>query len=399
MGPDGTLRTSHSSDYPQFRQMRAAVKDQAEMIAVSWAERTDLTYGSDQEMQKAYRQYVSGWMFGSFGLKPALGRLFTENDDSTPRTHPYAVLSYDYWTRRFGRDAKVIGSTFHLEHGLYQIVGVAPRPFTGTEPGTVTDIFIPTMMHAGVTHDDWNWLRTLVRLKPGVIREPVRDRLQSTLQAVQHERAKGFIGWPKSRLDNFLKQTVLLEPAAAGVSEMRQDYRHALTALALLVALVLLIACANVANLLTAQAAARAREMALRVAIGAGRWRLVQLVLVESAWLAFLAAAIGGLFAWWSAPFVVARINPPDNPARLVLPADWRVMGFGLALTFAVMFLFGLAPALRASAVKPASALKGGEDPHTRRRLMHALIAAQVAFCFLVLFVAGLFVATFDRLS
>src|SRR5207302_10003056 len=111
---------------------------------------------------------------------------------------------------------------------------------------------------------------------------------------------------------------------------MQQDYRRSLVALGVLVALVLLIACANVANLMTAQAAARAREMALRVSIGAGRWRLVQLVLVESAWLAFLAAAVGGLFAWWSAPFVVSRINPPDNPARLFLPADWRVVGFCL---------------------------------------------------------------------
>ncbi len=124
----------------------------------------------------------------------------------------------------------------------------------------------------------------------------------------------------------------------------------------------------------------------------------MQLVLVESAWLAFLAAALGGVFAWWAAPLVVSMINPPDNPARLFLPADWRVLGFGLALTVGVMLLFGLAPALRASAVKPVSALKGGEDPHSRRRLMHALIAVQTAFCFLVLFVAGLFVATFERL-
>ena len=180
---------------------------------------------------------------------------------------------------------------------------------------------------------------------------------------------------------------------------MQKDYQRSLLALGVLVMLVLLIACANVANLMAAQAAARAREMALRVSIGAGRWRLVQFVLVESAFLAFLAAAIGMLFAWWSAPLVVRMINPPDDPAHLVLPADWRVIGFGLLLTLAVTLLFGLAPALRASGVKPISALKGGDDVRMRRPLMHALIAVQVAFCFLVLFVGGLFIATFHRLA
>jgi predicted permease len=399
MGPGGDFRISDSNEYPQFRRMRAAVRDQAEMIAVSWVERADLTFGSDQEMEKAYRQYVSGWMFDSFGLKPALGRLFTENDDSTPGAPAYAVLSYDYWTRHFGRDPKVTGRTFRMGNDVFQIVGVAPESFTGTEPGVITDIFIPTMMHGGVTHDDWSWIRTFVRLKPGATQEPVRDKLQAVFNAIQHERARAFVGWPKRRLDNFLKQTLLLEPAATGLSWMQAEYRRSLTILGVLVALVMMIACANAANLLTAQAAARAREMALRVAIGAGRWRLVQLVLVESALLALLATSLGGLFAWWSAPFVVARINPPDKPARLVLPADWRVLGFALSLAIAVTLLFGLLPALRASAVKPAAALKGGDDPHSRRRLMHALIATQAAFCFLVLFVAGLFVVTFDRLS
>jgi predicted permease len=123
------------------------------------------------------------------------------------------------------------------------------------------------------------------------------------------------------------------------------------------------------------------------------------MVLVESALLAFLAAASGALFAWWSAPFVVGMINPPDNPARLDLPADWRVLGFGVGLTLVVVLLFGLLPAVRASSVKPVSVLKGGDDPHSRQRLMHGMIALQVAFCFLVLFIAGLFVATFQRLS
>jgi putative ABC transport system permease protein len=399
LGFDGKAQTFDGWAYPAFRLMRAAVKDHAELLAISYSERMDLTYKSDQEMEKAYLQYVSGWMFDSFGLRPALGRLLTENDDLKPGAHPYAVLSHDYWMRRFGQDPKVIGRVFRMGERVYEIVGVGPERFTGTETGTVTDIFVPTMMNPAVTRSDATWHRTLARLNLGAAVEPVRQRLHVTSRAFEEERAQGFTGMRKKSIDRFIDQTLLLEPAAAGVSGIQKDYRRALTALGVLVALVLLIACANVANLMTAQAAARAREMALRVSIGAGRWRLVQLVMVESAWLAFLAASIGTLFAWWAAPFVVRMINPPDNPARLFLPADWRVLGFGLALTLGVTFLFGLVPALRASAVKPASALKGGEDPHSRRRLMHALIAAQVAFCFLVLFVTGLFVASFDRLS
>jgi len=255
------------------------------------------------------------------------------------------------------------------------------------------------MMHPGAIHDDWTWHRTLAQLKAGVAVGPVRAKLDATSHAFEEERAKGFTGMSKEFIEAFLDQKLVLEPAAAGASNLQNEYHRSLIALGVLVALVLLIACANVANLMTAQAASRAREMALRVSIGAGRLRLVQLVLVESAILALLAGAMGGVFAWWSAPFVVSMINPPDNPVRLDLPADWRVLGFGLALTLGVMLLFGLMPALRASAVKPASALRGGEDPHTRRRTMHALIAAQVAFCFLILFVAGLFAATFERLS
>jgi predicted permease len=396
---DGTPQTFDGWAYPAFRLMRAAVKDQAELIAISYAERTDLTYGSDDETEKAHVQYVSGWMFNSLELQPALGRLFTERDDLTPGAHPYAVISYDYWTRRFGRDPMAIRRTFRMGNDLFEIAGVAPESFTGTEPGTMIDIFVPTMMNHSVERADSTWIRTIARLRPGVAIEPVREKLNATSLAFERERAKSFAGMSKQSIDNWLKQTVFLEPAAAGVSGLQSDYRLSLAALGVLVAMVLLIACANVANLMTAQAAARAREMALRVSIGAGRWRLVQLVLVESWWLAFFAAVAGGLFAWWSAPFVVSRINPADNPARLFLPADWRVFGFGLALAIGVTFLFGLAPALRASAVKPASALKGGEDPHSRRRLMHTLIAAQVAFCFLVLFVAGLLTTTFERLA
>ena len=400
LGRDGKVRSYDSCSYPMFRQMRATVKGQAELIAVSQTGRIDLTYKSDQEMEKAYKQAVSGWMFNSLGLRPALGRVLTENDDLTPGAHPYAVLSYDYWTRRFARDPDVIGRTFRMGDFVYQIVGVGPEQFTGTEPGSVTDIFVPTMMTpAAINSQNSFWLRVLVQPKEGVAVAPLRARLHATYWAFEHERSKTFVTYSRQDMTTFPQDHLLLEPAPAGVSMMQTTYRRSLAALGVLVALVLLIACANVANLMTAQAASRAREMALRVSIGAGRARLVQLVLLESAWLALLAAAIGGLFAWWAAPFVVARINPPENPARLVLPADWRVFGFGIALTLAVTLLFGLLPALRASAVKPALALKGGDDPHSRRRVMHALIAVQVAFCFVVLFVAGLFAATFDRLS
>src|SRR5580700_5363789 len=399
IGPESKPQTFDGWAYPDFQLMRAAVADQAELFAVSYAEPVDLTYKSDEEIEKAYLQYVSGWMFPTLGLRPALGRVLTENDDLKPGGHPYAVLSHDYWSHRFGQDPKVIGRIFRVGNEIYEIAGVVEAPFTGTEPGMMVDIFVPAMMNQRVTRKDSTWHRTLAMVKPGAAMEAIRQKLEATSRAFEEERVKGFMGMPKEEIDDFLNQKVLLEPAANGVSDMQSETRRPLAILGALVALVLLIACANVANLMTAQASARAREMAVRVSIGGGRWRLIQLVLVQSAWLALLAAAIGGLFAWWSGPFVVSMINPPDNPARLNLPADWRVLGFGLALALGVTLLFGLAPALRASAVNPVSALKGGEDPHSKRRLMHVLVAVQVAFCFLVLFVAGLFATTFQRLS
>ena len=396
---DGKPRISDSYEYPLFRQMRAAVQGQAELIASSYSDRIDLTYGADTEIEQARRQYVSGWMFSSLGLRPALGRLLTANDDLTPGAHPVAVISYDYWKRRFALDPGVIGRRVRLGnnlHDLFEIIGVAGEHFTGTEPGSVTDLFVPCMMNGMVENPGSAWLRIFVRLHSGAA--PVRQRLAAVFRAWNEERVKSFTSGPKQFISRFLGQRLLLEPAAAGASGMQQDYRLALIALSVLVALVLLIATANVANLMTAQAAARAREMALRLSIGAGRRRLVQLVLIESAWISFLATAIGAGFAWWSAPFVVRMVSMPDSPMRLILPIDWRVMAFGLALALAVTFLFGLGPALRASAIHPVSALKGGADPHARRRRMHVLIAAQVAFCFIVQFVAGLFVTTFEKL-
>ncbi|HEY4363267.1 MAG TPA: ABC transporter permease [Bryobacteraceae bacterium] len=375
--------------YAEFRQMRAT-RGKAELIAVSGAPGLDVTYGSDQEIERIHGQFVSGWMFGSFGLRPALGRLLTESDDLKAGAHPVAVLSYDYWTHRFGRDPAVVGRTMRLgpdwrigeSSKAFEIVGVAPERFVGTETGVVIDLFLPTMMQALVEAPYAGIFRAFVLLPPDEKIEPVRDRLLAALRASSADESKA-------------PRTLAVESAVAGASNLRRDYRQSLAALVVLVGLVLFIACANAANLMTAQAAARSREMALRVSLGARRGHLIQLVLVESAILALFASAAGGLFAIWSGPFVVARINPPDDPASLPLTVDWRVIVFSLALTLGITFLFGLAPALRTSRIQPFGALKSGGS----RRIMHSLVAAQVAFCFLGLFVAGLFVTTFDHLS
>ncbi len=206
IGPEGKPQSFDGWAYPAFQLMRTAAADQAELIAVSYAEPVDLTYKSDEEIEKAYLQYVSGWIFPTLGLRPALGRLFTENDDVKPGGHPYAVLSHDYWSHRFGQDPKVIGRTFRMGNEIYEIVGVAEEPFTGTTPGTMVDIFVPTMMHPGVTHKDWTWHRTLAVVKPGAEFEPLRQKLEATSRAFEEERAKGFVGMRQEDIDHFLNQ-------------------------------------------------------------------------------------------------------------------------------------------------------------------------------------------------
>ncbi len=384
-------------EHMRFCRMRAAMKDQADLIAASFPEQTDLSQGADQAMEKVEVQYVSAWMFGSFGLRPAPGRLFSEGDDVEPGAHPSAILSYGYWTRRFGRDPGIVGQTVTIapRYGkgsyIFEIAGVVGQGFTGTEPGTETDVFLPSAMHPLANMPVASLFRMFVRLSPGVAPEPVRDRLEAVLHALNQEDQKDF-PWRQN-------QRLAMKRAVSGVSAMQEDYAQPLAALGILVALVLLIACANVANLMSAQGAARAREMALRVSVGAGRARLIQLVLVESAMLASAASAAGAVVAWQAAPFIVARINPPENPARLSLAADWRVVVAGLVLTFTIAVLAGLAPALRASAVNPANAFGGGSQPRPRARLMRILVAAQAAFCFIVLFACGLLTATFERLT
>ena len=388
-------------DYPSFVKYRDAVADRADLLlAGDVTSRHTVIFGSGAP-ERFYRQHVSGNLFPIFGLRPALGRLLTPDDDLAPGASPVAVISYDYWTRRFGRDRGVLGSTFRVDALTFTVVGVGPKGFTGTEPGEMVDIFFPASMNVqAITTPPWSWFRLWVRPKDGFSAEQVRQPMQAVFTLAQREEVNQLSSvTPRAVVEERLRRKLVLFPAAAGASGIQRQYRRPLLILAVLVALVLLIACANVSNLMTAQAAARAREMALRVSIGAGQWRLLQLVLMESLLLAAMASALGAAFASWSAPLVVAMLRVPQDPVRLALDPQWGDLAFGIALATGTALLFGLAPALRASQVKPMSTLRGGEDPHARRRMMHTLLAAQMAFCILVQFVAGLFVGTFQRLA
>lgn len=397
----GEVEEGDSFSYPLYAQFREAVKGKADVFLLSYTTRNDITYATENEMEKAYRQYVSGNHFSTFGLQPAAGRLISESDDLKPGAHPVAVISHRYWTHRFGSDPKAVGRTFRIGAKTYEIIGVGPEGYTGTETGLMTDFFVPAMENArAIPSPHWAWDRVWVRPKAGVALAQIQQPLQAAFSAHRRERAKGMpADTPRERIDQYINTELRLNSASAGASGTQKTYRRSLLILGAVVFLVLLIACANVANLLSAQAAARQKEMALRISIGAGRARLLQLLFIECLLLATAATAFGVLFAWWSAPFVVSMINPPDDPILLHMPADWRVLGFSAALALIVTILFGLAPATRACGIQPVLALKGGDDPHARRRLMNALVAAQVAFCFLVHFTAGLFVATFHRLS
>ena len=230
----GRPTTRDNWQQPLLREMRDAVTNQAALIAISGAERVEITFRTDGEMERAQVQYVSGNMFDSFGLHAAAGRLLSQRDDLRPGAHPVAILSHDYWSRRFTQDPHIVGQTFRMTNNLtgtriYQIVGVAGTGFTGTEPGKVVDIFLPAMMHWGISYPQWLLFRSFVHVRSDVSASSVRDRLRATLRAF--DEANG----------NRAKQMLEMEPAGAGVSPIQKDYGTSLAALSVLVALVLLM--------------------------------------------------------------------------------------------------------------------------------------------------------------
>ena len=231
-------------------------------------------------------QYVSGDLFTQFGLRPAAGRLLTAADDAVAGAHPVAVISDAYWTRRFGRDPATLGRVLRIGASTFEIIGVVAAPFTGTEPGITVDVLLPAVMHPSAGELGSSWMRVLAIVRPGESPDALRDQLQAQLTGYQLYRSPTFTGITEALRQRLLTERVRLDPASSGVSGMQERYRSGLGAVALLVALVLLVACANVGNLMIARTAARSRELALRVSLGAGRRSVVQLVLAECAWIA-----------------------------------------------------------------------------------------------------------------
>lgn len=396
--------------YPAFRRLRDAVRKDAEVFTVGNQYYQPVTIAGSQTEERAQPQWVSGDTFQVLGIHPALGRLLTLGDDDRPGAHPVAVLSYDYWQRRFAGSKNALGQWLTLRRDRqYQIIGVAQRGFTGVEPGKNTDIWVPNMMWTPGSFDDPTtfWVHIWGRLKPGISTKQLQDKLQASFTGFQHDVANRMFdaGESPARVRFFLDSKLSLNSASNGPSELRRHFERALYLVGIVAILVLLIACSNVANLFLARMTSRAHEMALRLSIGAGRRRLLQQLLVKSALVAVVSSGMGLLFARAAAPFIVSMLSTRDMSVYhpvvyLDLHPDWRVLAFLVGTGVLTALFCGLAPALRASNVSPIGALKSGAIRHSRGAgLLQPLLTAQVAFCFVVLFAAGLLLASFEKLN
>ena len=391
-------RYSAILSYPFFERVRQISSPQMETFSMSHQSlRQAILPDAGGVEEKLRTQFVSGNAFHALGVTAAAGRVLTPSDDVTAGAHQVAVISHALWTRRLGGNPAAIGQWIQLEQRPYQIVGVAQPGFTGAQPGMLTDIWIPNMMFDGesLRSATWNWLQVWGRLAPGSTRENVEAIVQTAVTNFEGEQPSG----GKGRDQQKAEVAIELRAAATGFSPVRQNFGQPLLALALIVSVVLLIACSNVANLLLARGAARTREMALRVSIGAGRRRLVQQVLVESSVLTLAATALGVLCSALAVPLIVGMLTTNENPVYLEARADWRALLFVVALGSLTTMFFGLAPALRASRTSPAEATALGDRHHTAHStVIRPLLAVQIGFSLMVLFVAALLLRSFDRL-
>ncbi len=393
-----------------LQRLRKAAGSEIELYGISYGGpyQTVVFDGGRGKDEAARTQWISGDAFRILGVQPAAGRLLKDADDTLTGDHA-TVLSYDFWMRRFGGSPAVVGQWLSLSirgmaGGRFQIVGVAQKGFSGLEPGQPTDFWFPLttrMPGEMIVRPDSAYFHIRGRLKPGVNRDHLLATMQAPFIEARSEWANALIrgGYSAQALHVLFNERAELHSGADVPANLRRKFKEPLWILALIAGLVVLLACSNVANLLVARAAAREREMALRISIGAGRGRLFQQMLIESGLLAFAACVLGLTFAIATAPAIVSMLGPSDFPAYLDLRLDIRVLGFLTLIGVFTTLLFGLAPAWRASAVSPIRALQAGSDRHSARiGILKPLLAAQVAFCFAVLFIAGLLLLSFFKI-
>jgi predicted permease len=398
--------------YPIYQQYQQRGEPFAEvlcrrMIATSVA--------IDNQTERLEAEMVSGNYFTMLGVKPAIGRVFnSQEDDQVYQGHPVVVLGYDYWVRRFNRDPGVVGKKILVNNYPMTIVGVSAAGFAGIDPARAPQIRVPIQMKP-VLAPEWNWfymdsertrwVQVFARLKPGWTIESARAPAQGLFTQIRaHETTlPAAKNWSQFARDRFMEGRLQLESAALGYSGLRNDFSTPLLVLMSMVGLVLLIACANVANLLIARAFMRQREIAVRLSLGATRRQLVRQLLVESLVLS-IAGGVVGIFLSVALTRGLLAFIPSEGTPLLIQPTpDGRILLFTLGVTLATGIIFGLLPAMRASRPDPWTTLKdtvgavagSGGSLFLRK----GLVAAQVALSFLLLFGAGLFVRSLQNLQ
>jgi predicted permease len=406
--PDKPMATFN---YPDYRYIRDHNRSFAGVVASSGGGST-LAFsvrneGAGARAEVVLGSTVSGNYFEVLGVTSAVGRVFTPDDNRTEGAHPVAVLDYDFWRRRFGGDPGVLGASISLNGNPFTVIGVARRGFHGTTVGVTPQLYVPIMMMGVLSGGirDWNtrhfwWLNVTARLKPGVSIEaaaPEVNLLWHQILANDPER-RPVPAWIKNYEKNN-RGTAL--PGSGGYSYLRDQFSKPLTVLMIVVGLVLLIACANLANLLLARAAAREKEIAIRLAVGAGRARLMAQLISETVVVAVLGGLAGLLIAWLGIHVLLNLMPKQRVPIELNIAPDLRLLGFAFGISLLTGILCGLFPALQSTRPNLLSSLKNETRGAARRRfdLRRALVVAQVAISLLLLIGAGLFVRSLRNLK
>lgn len=366
--------------------------------------------GFEGRNERAVGEIVSGTYFPVLGIRPAIGRLFTPQEDRSRGGAPFVVLSYGYWQSRFGANPRIIGKEMLVNDHKLTIVGVAQNGFDGVERLMVAQIYVPLSMAEQLTDEKKpfenrrrRWLQVFARLKPGVTREQAKASLQPIFHRIleMEVQQKEFAHASPYSREQFLKMTLDVLPGGTGQNDVEQFVKTPLWALMAMVGLVLLIACANVANLVIARASSRQKEIAVRLALGASRMRIVRQLLIESAFLSVAGGLLGILLSAWTMHLLTGILPQTDPPLSIASGLDLRVLAFAAAMSLVTVVLFGLLPALQATRADVAPTLKdqagavaGGGQTGWRK----VLVCAQVSLSLLLLIGAGLAVGTLRNL-